>query len=218
MCLVELHYVSPMSGVLQTPELGAVARWLVILPRITIMKDASTLKCLSSARTTGAVIPHGRPVIRANGLLLSNLGRLVDARVSVLPPTIARWPSVLGTHALTARGSCRVIGGLTLIVATAVLALRTVSASDFNLGLILSICALVAIVVLCMTWCIALGLTMKPRLNPPAGSTLVLVVTRWTLVVLSSCLVIVGPLVVVDVLEGVGDGPTLATMSVTSIS
>lgn len=151
MCLVALHYVSPMSGALQTPELGPLSKWLVILPRITIRKAFRPLKCLNRASRTGAVMPHGRPVISAKELLLPKLGRPLGPMASVLWPIIWKWLMVLGTNLVTAPGRCLVIGGLTLIVATAVLALRTVSASEFSLGLILSIRLLVAMLVLCMT-------------------------------------------------------------------
>lgn len=64
---------------------------------------------------------------------------------------MASCDAVLGTNLVIAFGSCLVNGGLTLIVATAVLALKTVSANDFRLGLILTIRLVVAIFVLCMT-------------------------------------------------------------------
>lgn len=73
-----------MSGALQTPELGPVVSWLVILPRITIRKDLRSLKCLSRASRTGAVMPHGRPVIKAKSALLPKLGIPLGAIASVL--------------------------------------------------------------------------------------------------------------------------------------
>lgn len=73
-----------MSGVLQTPELGPVVSSLVILPRITIKNEMRPLKCLNSASRTGAVMPHGRPVISANDVVLSKLGMPLGAMAKVL--------------------------------------------------------------------------------------------------------------------------------------
>lgn len=58
---------------------------------------------------------------------------------------------VLGTNLVMAWGRCLVSGGLTLMVATAVLALRTVNANELRFGFILTIRLPAAILVLCMT-------------------------------------------------------------------
>lgn len=87
---------------------------------------------------------------------------------------------------VTARGRCRVRWGLTLIVIIWVLALSRVSASDFSFGFILRIMLLGLTRVTVVTWCMAPGLTMKPRLSCPAGRRLSLWVRLWTRVGFSS--------------------------------